>query len=51
MVLEHLVSYCPREIICHPPLCVLDLPKAPSCTQMMIQGSIMFDTSLVSQVL
>ena len=31
MVLEQLVSSCPRETICHPPLCVLHVPKAPSC--------------------
>lgn len=32
-VLEQLVSSCPRETICYPPLYFLHIPKAPSCFQ------------------
>jgi len=45
MVLEQLVSSCPRETICHPPLCVLHWPKAPSRIQTLIHGNVMLDTS------
>lgn len=39
MVLEQLVSSCPRETICHLPLCVLSLPKALSAPRHGIIGT------------
>lgn len=39
MVLEQLVSSCPRETIGHLPLCVLSLPRAPSAPRHGIIGT------------